>query len=471
MFHGAVRDIAAPTPASFSRQIKARKEKLQSTANDLWRAIYDERKLGDMVKRHFLSFNTQLPSLYILLKTHKFDASAIIEADDIINSCKVRPIVSCCNSLTEKLSWLVTHLLTPLLDHIPTHLKNTHQHLEKILSLTPQQLVNKSFCSADISALYTNVSIEACIDDMIQLANDNRNYLQLLGLKLIDVHRILDLVLCNAYFTYSQKLFLQVQGIFMGCKVSPLLAIARVYSFEKRVLFADAHYINIPYGRYVDDAYTLASSRRDAEMLFNRIAAQDPDSKLSWEIEFPDEDSASTFIPFLGNQIKVSGDAIMSKFYREPQKKNIVLHARSHHCLKLRDIFCNSRPRDRTSCTSITYNIYKRIEDNVDCRTTHPVYKITCSLCDQVYCGESSNSLNERLSEHWRFASNPNKPSYREEALAVHYREKDPNLLPQLKFKLLHTERNTIMRKIYEAYIINYFKPEINDKDECISVK
>ena len=27
------------------------------------------------------------------------------------------------------------------------------------------------------------------------------------------------------------------------------------------------------------------------------------------------------------------------------------------------------------------------------------------------------------------------------------------------------------MRKIYEAYVINYFKPEINDKDECISVK
>ena len=121
------------------------------------------------------------------------------------------------------------HLLTPLLDHIPTHLKNTHQHLEKILSLTPQQLVNKSFCSADISALYTNVSIEACIDDVIQLANDNRNYLQLLGLKLIDVHKILDLVLFNAYFTYSQKLFLQVQGIFMGCPSQKLLGAPKTF--------------------------------------------------------------------------------------------------------------------------------------------------------------------------------------------------------------------------------------------------
>ena len=99
------------------------------------------------------------------------------------------------------------------------------------------------------AALYTNVSIEACIDDVPVLANHNCSSMKLLSLKLVDVHKILDLVLCNAYFTYSQKIFLQVQGIFMGCKVSPLLAIARVYSFEKRFLFADVNYISIPYGR------------------------------------------------------------------------------------------------------------------------------------------------------------------------------------------------------------------------------
>ena len=138
---------------------------------------------------------------------------------------------------------------------------------------------------------------------------------------------------------------------------------------------------------------------------------------------------------------------------------------------KLRDIFCNSRPLDRTSSSSIICNICERLKDNVDCRTAHPVYKIMYLICDQVYCGENSRSLNERLSEYWRFASNPNKPSYKEKALAVHYREMHLNLLPQLKFKLLHSERNTIMRKIYVAYVINYLKPEINDKDECISVK
>ena len=73
--------------------------------------------------------------------------------------------------------------------------------------------------------------------------------------------------------------------------------------------------------------------------------------------------------------------------------------------------------------------------------------------------------------ERWRFASSPDKPSYREEALAVHYREHHHNVKPNLKFKLLYSVKNTIMRKIHEAFVINNLKPQINDKEECISVK
>ena len=67
--------------------------------------------------------------------------------------------------------------------------------------------------------------------------------------------------------------------------------------------------------------------------------------------------------------------------------------------------------------------------------------------------------------------SNPDKLSYREEALAVHHQENHHNSPPSLKFKLSYTVRNTIMRKIHEAFVINNLKPQINDKDECIFVK
>ena len=52
-----------------------------------------------------------------------------------------------------KLDRLCTRILSPLLDYVPTHLKDIHQHLKVLSELTPQQL------DRDTTALYTNVDI------------------------------------------------------------------------------------------------------------------------------------------------------------------------------------------------------------------------------------------------------------------------------------------------------------------------
>ena len=138
---------------------------------------------------------------------------------------------------------------------------------------------------------------------------------------------------------------------------------------------------------------------------------------------------------------------------------------------KLRDILCSSRPLDKPGCSLSHCKICDLLENDVNCNTSCPVYQITCGLCNELYIEESPRTLHDRLREHLRYASNSNKPSYKEEALATHYREFHSGTSPFLSFKLLHTERNTIMRKIFEAYIISNFKPNINDKDECIDIK
>ena len=138
---------------------------------------------------------------------------------------------------------------------------------------------------------------------------------------------------------------------------------------------------------------------------------------------------------------------------------------------KLRDILCKSRPLDKLNCFQSNCKICELLEDNVKCTTLHPVYQIICKICREKYCGESSRTLHERLSEHLRYASQPNKASYKEQALATHYRECHPGMPPSLSFKLLHTEPNTIMRKIHEALIISNIKPSMNDKNECIDIK
>ena len=109
------------------------------------------------------------------------------------------------------------------------------------------------------------------------------------------------------------------------------------------------------------------------------------------------------------------------------------------------------------------------LEDNINCKTSHPVYKIACNLCSEVYIGESSRTLNDRLKEHLRYARNPISTSY--EALAVHYRDQHVGLQPSLSFKLLAVERSTIPRKISEALYIQRFNPQLNDKEECVTLK
>ena len=97
-----------------------------------------------------------------------------------------------------------------------------------------------------------------------------------------------------------------------------------------------------------------------------------------------------------------------------------------------------------------------------------PLYRIKCQLCNERYIGESCRTVHDRLSEHLHFANNPSAPSYLEEAMAVHYRRRHEGegLGPDLKFEVIRTESNTILRKIFEAYFIYNQKPEINDKSE-----
>ena len=96
------------------------------------------------------------------------------------------------------------------------------------------------------------------------------------------------------------------------------------------------------------------------------------------------------------------------------------------------------------------------------------MYRITCQLCSDIYIGESSRTVHDRLSENLRFANNPIAPSYNEEAMAVHYSHRQKHLgeTAYLKFELIKTESNTVLRKIYEAFYICKENPIINDKSE-----
>ena len=88
-----------------------------------------------------------------------------------------------------------------------------------------------------------------------------------------------------------------------------------------------------------------------------------------------------------------------------------------------------------------------------------------------VYVGETGRSAYDRLSEHMNYAESPTSKSYKEQTLAQHMVTAHTDLKPDLEFEILCIERNTLLRKIKEAYCIRTIDPELNRKDEMDSLK
>jgi hypothetical protein len=76
--------------------------------------------------------------------------------------------------------------------------------------------------------------------------------------------------------------------------------------------------------------------------------------------------------------------------------------------IKLKELFCASRPYDRRQCDSTNCLICPRLTtDRGDCSKMAHIYRITSNICQQFYIGETSRPLHDRLSEYLRFANNP----------------------------------------------------------------
>ena len=331
---GQTVTIAEPTSIKKAQLIKRKTTQLIEDSNDLWKKVAAQRGLDDdYIRQIRVPDSVSLPVMYVLIKTHK-NSPESFRTNIPLEQVKVRPIISCVDSPTERLSWLVTTILKPLLKEIPSHLSNLFEHLDTLRAIPKEQLAGRKIFSADISALYTNVNVQGCIDDVIELATEHRDKLDLMGLTLTDVHEILLHILTNSFFVYNGSLWIQKDGLFMGLRPGPFCAVIRVYKFEKNSVYVDVHYLSVYlsdfYKRYIDDAASTAETKEEALALVQKVADQDPDKKLKWELEFPE--SEQDFIPFLNTELRIEPDGtVTSRLYRKPQQKDITLHRNSCH--------------------------------------------------------------------------------------------------------------------------------------------
>ncbi|EYB96818.1 hypothetical protein Y032_0146g2522 [Ancylostoma ceylanicum] len=257
----------------------------------------------------------ECPVLYVLIKTHKLSPAALTSKDP--RDFKVRPIISV-GGPTDRISWLLNVILSPLLKHVPAHLR-TNMFLERLRAArVDNECATESF---DVTSLYTNVSNEAALQAIFELLSENHTSLTLHGFIIRQVMMLLDECLKCAIFRWSGHYYRQIRGLAMGQRLAPTLAIAFMSKVEQPVLERNLFL----YCRYIDDCCIVCSTQFELDTCFDLLNQQSP------HIKFIREKPRDSWLPFLNVQVYTSKGECKTKWYRKPSSKNILVHSLSAH--------------------------------------------------------------------------------------------------------------------------------------------
>ena len=159
---------------------------------------------------------------------------------------KGRPIISDCNSISEKVAeYIDNHLKLKASQH-PSYIKNTYDFIDKIKDvLIPP---NSLLITLDVESMYTNILHEKGLESITERFKSS--YLD------ENILELLELCLNSNDFEFYGKWFLQNSGTTMGTKWSPHYADIFMAYFEEKALEKCPHKPFI-YLRYLDDIFII----------------------------------------------------------------------------------------------------------------------------------------------------------------------------------------------------------------------
>ena len=166
-------------------------EKLKKDPSDALRLKVNKTLKGILTKHDFSTTfinNLQTPPtartqhFYGLPKTYK-------------TNLKIRPIVSACGGIFDRLGWFLQQLLKPLLSHVKAHLNSTTDLLARFNAIEESKLSGTIPISFDVVSLYTNINVEEAIETSLEYALKHK--LNLYGLRTDELFELLHLILDN----------------------------------------------------------------------------------------------------------------------------------------------------------------------------------------------------------------------------------------------------------------------------------
>ena len=176
-------------------------ETMKEKVNDLINRLHQGEHIDDMTKKWLLQTPNppRIPIFYMLAKIHK---------PKLVG----RPIISCCDGPTERISSFVNTLLQPIAQKQKSFIK----HTTDFISFIEKTKIGKDtiLVSMDVSSLYTNIPQEEGTEIECKAYDSFHNYNPPIP------STMLGLILNKNLFQFNGENYLQTHGTAMGTKMA-----------------------------------------------------------------------------------------------------------------------------------------------------------------------------------------------------------------------------------------------------------
>ena len=342
--------------------------------SDLDSDIHVHHKLTELMVKHqhcltkkefsyVVDFEWKTSNFYALPKIHKSKQiidklrhcdSEYIEMS-IPSDLQARPVVAGPVSPTQHLSEFLEKILSPIVEHLQSYVKDDWDFLRKFPRHIPP---DHEIYTCDIVSLYTSIRHDLGLKALKFWVTKYRHLVPA-RISIDFILEAADFVLNNNYFQFDGLVYLQLIGTAIGTKFAPpyacltcgYLEVIKLYpalemSFEKAI----SDYIIELFFRYMDDGIVPIPKQVNMELLENILQNLDPDihftlEKSSEEVRNGMQCKVIHFLDITLVQYP-SGDIETDVFYKETNNHDY-LHYDSHHPQHIRD--------------NVPFNLAKRI--------------------------------------------------------------------------------------------------------------
>ena len=153
-----------------------------------------------------------------------------------------------------RLSEYVDVYLKPLVQYIPSYIKDSTDFLKRIFKLNETLPNDFILITIDVKSLYTNIPNHEGIDASTKHLNNHDTT----GVNIQMIRSMLELILENNYFEFNDKYYLQTHGTAMGTTMAVSYANIFMAALEEEILKnAPEGLTPLEWIRFLDDIFAI----------------------------------------------------------------------------------------------------------------------------------------------------------------------------------------------------------------------